>query len=124
MTLATKLVQFTADETGKGQFLRGNRRNLAGEVFMRKISFSKKVANVTNLCNGQGQWAGNMCKGECCSGFGKRVCQFISGKFSMTGHPLEVRATREERDSERSQISQNDFSWRNAGAVERKVRAD
>jgi len=28
--------QFTADKTGKSQFLRGNRRNLAGEGVVRK----------------------------------------------------------------------------------------
>jgi len=50
---------------------------------------------------------------ECCSGFGKRVCPFISGKSRRTHWKL--RATREERKSERSQISQKDFSWRNAG---------
>jgi len=30
--------QFTADETGKGQFLRGNRRNVVEERVVRKIS--------------------------------------------------------------------------------------
>jgi len=35
-----------------------------------------------------------------------------------------ARATQEERESERSQISQKDFGWRNAGAVERRARAD
>jgi len=35
---AAKSGQFTADETGKPQFLRGNRRNLAGEKVVRKIS--------------------------------------------------------------------------------------
>jgi len=34
--------------------------------------------------------AGNMGKGECCSGFSKRVCRFISGKSSVTGDPLEA----------------------------------
>jgi len=33
----------------------------------------------------------------------------------------KLRATREERESE---ISQKDFGWRYAGAVERRVRAD
>jgi len=31
VTVAVKLGQFTADKTGKNQFLRGNRRNLAGD---------------------------------------------------------------------------------------------
>jgi len=39
----------TADETGKGQFLRGKRRNLTEEGVVRKISFPKRVANVPNL---------------------------------------------------------------------------
>jgi len=43
--------QFTADETGKGQFLRENRRNLAGEGVVRKISSPQRVANVSNFCN-------------------------------------------------------------------------
>jgi len=54
--------------------------------------------------------AGNMCNGECRSGFGKRVCPFISGKSSMIRDLWKLRATREERESERSQISQKDFS--------------
>jgi len=41
----------------------------------------------------------------------------------MTGDPLKLRATRE-RESERSQTSQKDFAWRNAGAEKRRVRAD
>jgi len=42
----------------------------------------------------------------------------------MTGDPLEaLRATREERESERSQISQ-DYDWRNAEAVVRRASAD
>jgi len=93
-----------------------------GKGVVRKISSPQRVASVSNLCNGPCQWAGNMNKGDCCSGFGERVCPFISGKSSMTGDPLEaLRATREERESEKSQ---KDLCWRNAGAVERRVRAD
>jgi len=36
--VAVKSRQFTADKTRKGQFLRGNRRNLAEEEVMRKSS--------------------------------------------------------------------------------------
>jgi len=54
------LFEFTTDKTGKGQFLRGNRRNLAGEGAVRKISSPQRVASVSNLCNrrseGQGTW--------------------------------------------------------------------
>jgi len=57
--VAAKSGQVTADETGKGQFLRGNRRYLAGEGVVRKISSLKGVASVPHLCNGRCQWAGN-----------------------------------------------------------------
>jgi len=36
----------------------------------------------------------------------------------------KLRAIRKEREAERSQISQKDFGWRNAGAVKRRVMAD
>jgi len=66
-----------------------------------------------------------MSKGECCySGFGERVCQFITGKSSVTGTCWKLKSyTGEEREPERSKISQ-DFGWRNVGAVERRARAD
>jgi len=44
VTVAAKSRQFTADKTGKGQFLRGNRRNLAGEGVVKSsnvVSFFK-----------------------------------------------------------------------------------
>jgi len=63
--VAAKSGQFTANETGKGQFLRENRRNLEEEGVVRKVSSPKRVASVSNLCNGRGQWAGNMGKGKC-----------------------------------------------------------
>jgi len=126
VTVAAKSGQFTVDETGQGQILRGNRRNLAGERerVVRKISSPQKVVSVSNLYNGPNQWARNMGNEESCSGFGKRVGPFISGKSSMTGDPLEAYSSREERESERSQISQKDFGWENAGAEERRVRAE
>jgi len=36
----------------------------------------------------------------------------------------KLRALQEETESERSQISQKDFGWRNAGTVERRLRVD
>jgi len=43
----------------------------------------------------------------------------------MIGKPTRIlRATREERKVEKSQISQKDVGWINAGAVERRARAD
>jgi len=45
--MVAKSGQFTADETEKGPFLLGNRRNLAGEdEVVRKISSPKRVASV------------------------------------------------------------------------------
>jgi len=90
VTVVAKSGQFTADETGKGQFLRGNQRNLAGEGVVRKSSSPQTVASASNLCNSRSQGTGSMGNGECCSGFGKRVCPFISGKTSMTGDSLET----------------------------------
>jgi len=37
--VSAKSGKFTADDTRKGQFLRGNRRNLAGKGVVRKIWF-------------------------------------------------------------------------------------
>jgi len=65
VTVAAKSRQFTAEETRKGQFLRGNRKNLAEEVVVRKILSPRRVAGVSNLYNDWGQWAGNMGKGVC-----------------------------------------------------------
>jgi len=44
LTSAAKSEQFTANEIGKDQFHRGNRRNLAEEGIVRKISFSSGCA--------------------------------------------------------------------------------
>jgi len=71
VTVAAKSGQFTAGETGKGQFLRGNRQE-------------EKRACL--ICNDWGQWAGSMGKGECCSDFGERVRQFITRKSSVIGN--------------------------------------
>jgi len=63
-----------------------------------------------------------MGEGKCCTGFGKRVCQFIAGKSSIIGWvPI---ASLKLRESERVQISPEDFSWRNARAVKIRARAD
>jgi len=55
-----------------------------------KISSPRRAAGVSNLCNDRDQWTVNMGKGECYFGFGERVCQFITGKSSVTGNPLEA----------------------------------
>jgi len=62
---------------------------------------------------------------KCCSGLGK---QFASSLSRSPARPrkdtLEAWATRKERQSEKAQISQNDFGWRNTETGKRKVRAD
>jgi len=88
--MAAKTGQFTGDETGKGQFLQGKQRNLAGEGVVRKILSPQTVVSVSNLCNVRCQWARNIGNRKCCSGFGKQVYLFISGKSSMTADPLEA----------------------------------
>jgi len=53
------------------------------------------------------------------------VCFLVAAlKPSVTENPLKLRDTREERESEWSQISLKDFGWRNAGGVEKRARAD
>jgi len=61
-----------------------------------------------------------MGNGECCSDFGERVCQFIFGKSNMIGDPLEALSY---TGGEGVWKIPKDFCWRNAGAVERRVRA-
>jgi len=81
---------------------------------VRKISSPQRVANVSNLCNGQRQWARSMGNMECRSGFGKRVCQLISGKSSMTRDPLEAQSYIQGCHSNRKikfQDSFRSFSW-------------
>jgi len=56
-----------------------------------------------------------MGKGGYCSGFGKCVCPFISGKSSMTGNPLEASSYTGGEGVGKIQISQKDFGWRNLG---------
>jgi len=45
--------------------------------------------------------AGNMSKGECCSGFNERGRPFISGKSSVTGDPLEAKSYTGEKGVEK-----------------------
>jgi len=98
VTVAAKSEQFTADNTGKGQFLRGNRRNLVGEGVVKDL-VSKKSSECAQSLQWSRQWARNMGKGERRSGPGERVRQPIPGKFSMTGDPPK----RKEREPERPQ---------------------
>jgi len=55
VTVAATSRQFTAGETGKGQFFRRNRRNLAEEGVVRIISSPRRVAGAPNLCSDRAQ---------------------------------------------------------------------
>jgi len=77
--------QFTADKRGRAS----SSEETEGIWQERELS-PQRVASVSNFCNGRSRGAGNMGNGECYSGFGKRVCPFISRKSSMTEDPLEV----------------------------------
>jgi len=90
VTVAAKSGQFTAGEAGKGQFVRGNRRNLAKEKVVRYILSPRRIAGVPNLHNDRDRWAENIGKTKCCSNFGERICQFTTRKCSATGDPLEA----------------------------------
>jgi len=57
VTVASKSRQFTADKTGKRQFLRGNRRNSGRGGSCEREFVSTKVASVSNLCNNRNQGA-------------------------------------------------------------------
>jgi len=52
-----------------------------------------------NLCNGWGQWAGNMCNVECCSDFGTNVllpqCGAVSALLREVGRNGETTTTRD-----------------------------
>jgi len=111
--------QFTADKTGKGQFFRGNRRNLAGEGVVRKSLSPQRVASMSNFCNsrsrGQGTWATESVAPVLAS----EPARSFPGSPAWPGTHWKLRATREERESERSQISQRDHVSppQRAGAV-------
>jgi len=61
VTVAAKLGEFTAGKTGKVHFLRVNRRNLAKEKIVRKISSPSRIPAMSYLCktgaSGLGTWA-------------------------------------------------------------------
>jgi len=62
--VAAKSGQFTADETGKGQFLCRNRKNLAEERVLRKISYRSRIAGIPYLCNGRASKLETWAKGR------------------------------------------------------------
>jgi len=72
--------------------------------------------------SGQGTWV----KGNVAPVLASESAHSFPGSPAWPGAGTywKFRATREERESERYQISQKDFGWRNAGSVERRVRAD
>jgi len=70
--------------------------------------------------NGQGTWV----TGNIFPVLASESTRSFPGSPAWPGTHWKLRATQEEMESERSQISQKDFGWRNAGAEERRVRAD
>jgi len=92
VTVEAKQRQPTAVKTGKGQFLRGNRRNLARDGVARKSSSPQRVASVSNLCNSRSQGAGNTGNGERRFVPSKQVRLPTSGKSSAIEDPLETQS--------------------------------
>jgi len=70
--------------------------------------------------NGQGTWV----KGSVAPVLASESASSFSGNPAWPRIHWKLRATWEERELERSQISQKDFGWRNAGAVQRRARVD
>jgi len=83
VTVTAKTGQFTAVKTGKGQLKRGTWQN---KGYCSKISFI--IRQNRQLFKNWDQFTGGE---RCCTGFDKRVNQFIVGKSSMTspGERLE-----------------------------------
>jgi len=113
VTVAAKSRQFTADKTGKGQFLQGNQKNLAEEGVVRKSSPPQRVASVSNLCNSRSQGQGTWVMGSVAPVLASESARSFPGSPAWPGTHWKLRAIREESESERSQISQKDFGWRN-----------
>jgi len=51
VAVAAKSEQFTMSKTGKGQFFKRHRRNLAEERVVRKVLSSGSIAGMPYLCN-------------------------------------------------------------------------
>jgi len=66
-------------------------RDGEGPVPLRKPKqYDRRGSCEKDFVSTGGHWAGDMGKGESCSGFRERVCQFITGKSSVTGDPLKA----------------------------------
>jgi len=99
--VAAKSRQFTAEETGKGQFLRGNRRNLAGKEFVRKISSPQRVASVPHLCKFEPSGQGTLIKGSVTPDLASESASSLPVSPAWPGTHWKLRATQEERESKR-----------------------
>jgi len=66
----------------------------------------------------------NMSKGEFAPIFASESVSLLPKSPAWPEIHRKLRATREERESERSQISQKDFFWRDTETVERRARAE
>jgi len=82
----------------------------------KKNSSSGRVSNVPYLCNDKSYRTEYIGEGKCCSDFSKRSesASLLPGSLAWPWTPWKFKSTREERDSERAQIFQKDFGWRNA----------
>jgi len=108
----------------------GNRRNLAEERIVRKISSPGSITGMPYLCYDYEYWPGPA-GWEHVGRRGSIVPVWASeSDSSLSGSPVwlethcKLSASWEERESEKVQLSQKDLVWRNAGAVDRRARAD
>jgi len=65
-----------------------------------------------------------LCEGECCSGFGERVCSLLLGKSRVTEDPLEPQSYAEGKGVEEVQKYLRKTLVGKRRAVEKRARAD
>jgi len=103
VTVTTKSGQITEGETGKGQFLWVNRRNLAEDRIERKISSPESIVSVFIFAMAKAESMGD---GKFCSGFGERFWLGESSPVYYRGVQCDLEPTgrlelRERRGSRR-----------------------
>jgi len=115
VTVAAKSEQLIAGETGKGQFLWGNGMNMAERESCEKDFISRQYSGYDLSL----QWPGLLDWEHGWMG--------VPLRFWRASLPVCYREVQRDRGCigslelhERSQISQKDFGWRNAGALERR----
>jgi len=79
--VVAKSGQFTASETGKASSSEETKGIWQKRKLYEKDFVSRSYSGYALSLLG---------KGECCSGFGKRVCQFITRKSKVTEDSLET----------------------------------